>query len=162
MKWFLIILAVLTGLIAAMFIAGSMLSQQHTASSSATFTSTPEVVWAVVTSRKDSPSWRDDLREVIETGDQTFKEVTRDGEAVEYRIEESTPSQKLVIRIITPDLPYGGSWTYDFTPSGGGCTLIITENGEVYNPIFRFISRYLIGHTSTIDTYLKNLKTKVV
>lgn len=162
MKWFLITLAILTGLIAVVFIAGSTLSQQHTATASATFSSTPEAVWAVVANRKDSPSWRDDLREVIVTGDQTFKEVTQDGDAVEYSIEESTPPQRLVIRIITPYLPYGGSWTYDFTPSSGGCTLTITENGEVYNPFFRFISKYLIGHTSTLDTYLKNLKTKVL
>ena len=30
----------------------------------------------------------------------------------------------------------------------------ITENGEVYNPLFRFVSRFVMGHTRTIDTYL--------
>jgi hypothetical protein len=33
----------------------------------------------------------------------------------------------------------------------------ITENGEVYNPLFRFVSRYVIGHNRTIDAYLRAL-----
>jgi hypothetical protein len=36
---------------------------------------------------------------------------------------------------------------------------LITENGEVYNPIFRFVSRFIMGHTATLDAYLKSLTT---
>lgn len=42
-------------------------------------------------------------------------------------------------------------------PSGSGTRVQITENGIVYNPLFRFVSRYLIGHTKTIDDYLHAL-----
>jgi hypothetical protein len=35
----------------------------------------------------------------------------------------------------------------------------ITEEGEVYNPVFRFISRFVIGQTRTIETYLRDLGT---
>ena len=34
---------------------------------------------------------------------------------------------------------------------------MITENGEVYNPLFRFMSRFVFGHTATIDKYLEDL-----
>ena len=33
----------------------------------------------------------------------------------------------------------------------------ITERGWVSNPIFRFVSRFVMGHTSTLDAYLRAL-----
>jgi hypothetical protein len=33
----------------------------------------------------------------------------------------------------------------------------ITERGVVYNPIFRFVSRFLMGYTATMKTYLNAL-----
>jgi hypothetical protein len=56
-------------------------------------------------------------------------------------------------------LPFAGTWTYEITPTadGSACTCRITEDGEVSNPIFRFVSRFFIGHTRTIDTYLTAL-----
>jgi len=38
-----------------------------------------------------------------------------------------------------------------------GTLLTITEDDEVYNPIYRFVSRFIIGHTQTIDSYLNDL-----
>ena len=33
----------------------------------------------------------------------------------------------------------------------------ITEDGEVYNPIFRFVSRFVFGQTRMLDAYLRAL-----
>jgi hypothetical protein len=58
-------------------------------------------------------------------------------------------------------LPFGGTWTFEVTPIGdGGSVVRITEDGEVYNPVFRFVSRYFMGYTATIDSYLKALGAK--
>ncbi len=35
-----------------------------------------------------------------------------------------------------------------------------TEQGEIYNPVFRFVSRFILGYTRTIDTYLRNVSRK--
>jgi len=35
---------------------------------------------------------------------------------------------------------------------------VITENGEIYNSFFRFISGYIVGHHRTIDSYLAALR----
>jgi hypothetical protein len=43
---------------------------------------------------------------------------------------------------------------------GGGSELRISENGEIYNVIFRFVSRFVLGYTSTMDTYLRDLGAK--
>ena len=36
----------------------------------------------------------------------------------------------------------------------------ITENGEIYNPFFRFMARFVFGYTATMETYLKALGKK--
>ena len=46
-------------------------------------------------------------------------------------------------------------------PDGsGGSVVTITEHGSVYNPVFRFVSRFIMGHTATIDGYLRALGRK--
>jgi len=62
-----------------------------------------------------------------------------------------------VAHIADKGLPFGGSWDYRIEPVGAGSRITITENGEVYNPIFRFVSKYFMGHTATIDKYLTAL-----
>jgi hypothetical protein len=42
-----------------------------------------------------------------------------------------------------------------------GSELRITEEGEVYNPIFRFVSRFIMGHTATIDSYLSAVRKRL-
>jgi len=58
-------------------------------------------------------------------------------------------------------IPFGGTWTYDITPSGSGTQLRITERGEVYNPIFRVASRFVFRHTATMEEFLRNLEEKL-
>jgi len=67
---------------------------------------------------------------------------------------------RLVVRIADPKLPFGGTWTYEITPAPEGSSLRIREDGEVYNPIFRFVSRFVVGYSGTIDAYLKSLGRK--
>jgi len=67
------------------------------------------------------------------------------------------PPKKLVNRIGGNDLPFGGTWTFDVTPTPDGSTLRITENGYVTNPIFRFVGRFFIGYSSEMEKYLTGL-----
>ena len=64
------------------------------------------------------------------------------------------------MKIADPDLPFGGTWTYELKPSGSGTRVTITEDGEVYNPIFRFMSHVFFSQSATIETYLKSLGKK--
>jgi hypothetical protein len=63
----------------------------------------------------------------------------------------------MVTRIADPEQPFGGTWTFELAPADGGTRLTITERGEVYNPIFRALGRFVFGHTATIDQYLRAL-----
>jgi hypothetical protein len=63
----------------------------------------------------------------------------------------------MVTRILDTDLGYSGQWTYTFAAENRGTRLTIREDGVVSNIFFRFVSRYVVGHTATIDSYLTAL-----
>ena len=72
---------------------------------------------------------------------------------------ESVPPRRLVRKVVG-ERAFGGSWTYEIAPRQGGATLTITEDGEIYNAFFRFVSKYLFGHARTIDDYHAQLRRR--
>jgi hypothetical protein len=78
-------------------------------------------------------------------------------DTVNYELVEDVPAQRIVTKIRDTDLGYSGQWTYTFAAENGGTRLTIREDGVVSNVIFRFMSRYVFGHTATIDSYLAAL-----
>ncbi len=86
-----------------------------------------------------------------------WRETDSHGQTVLYEVIERKAPVLLKTRIATPDLPYGGSWSLALHDEGASTTLRITEEGDVYNPLFRFVSRFILGHTRSIDTYVTNL-----
>lgn len=161
----LLILAVIFGtLIGVVLLTGALLPRQHRVSRDFFVRSSPADVYAVLRDFAAAPSWRTNLTrvELLEPvdGRLCFREYARDG-AVTYELVEDVPSAKMVTRIIDRDLGYSGSWTYELTPEQNGTRLRITENGDVSNLLFRFMSRFVFGHTKTIETYLTDLSAKL-
>jgi hypothetical protein len=66
-------------------------------------------------------------------------------------------SAALKRRIASENVPYSATWTYLLRADGGHTVVRIREDGEVYNPVFRFVSRFVIGQTRTMDAYLRAL-----
>lgn len=161
MKWALIVLVALVAIFVIMYVIGKILPQHHTAEHSETIPISREELWKLITNFKEWPSWRSDLKKITMTGERTFTEVTSHSDTIDYAITTMEPAKQLVTTIATENLPYGGSWTYLLTDDGTGCKLTITENGEVYNPIFRFLSRFVFGHHATLRTFFKDLNKKV-
>ena len=64
-------------------------------------------------------------------------------------------------RIADPTLPYGGTWTFEVIQDGRSSVVRITENGEVRNPIFRFLSRFAFSKTASIEAYLRALGSRM-
>lgn len=163
MKWILIAVGVIAGLVILVTIIGALLPRSHVASRSARFNQPPETIWEAITDIERFTSWRSDLKQVERLPDRNghtvWRETSRQG-TMTIEVVESTAPSRLVGRIADPDLPFGGSWTYEIAPVDGGSKLTITENGEVYNPIFRFMARVVFGHHATIEQYLKALGTK--
>jgi hypothetical protein len=163
LKWVGLVVLILGGIIALIAIVGSTLPVRHTATRSATFKAAPQQLWDVISG---PPTWRPDVIRYEELpprdGHRLWIEYGKGSSKMTYEAVESDPPRRLVTRIADPNLPFGGTWTYEVAlASDGGSTLTITENGEVYNPIFRFVSRYIMGYTATMDRYVQALQAKL-
>lgn len=161
MKWFVIAVLALLTMVAVVLIGGFMLPVAHLASRTASFKAPPQAVWDVIAG---APDWRPDVRSYnnlpLRDGREAWTEMSKDGRAITFERIESAPPSRMVTRM-DPGLPFGGTWTYEIVPDRAGSTVTITEHGEVYNPVFRFVSRFVVGHTATIDGYLKALRAKL-
>jgi uncharacterized protein YndB with AHSA1/START domain len=158
MKPAIIIIGSVVALVALMAAIGALLPKEHVATQSARFKSPPAAVWEVMTDITKFVRWRKDLKALVAhaEGDPRagWTELWTHGERVPIVVEEWNPPARLVTRIAAKDLAFGGTWTYVLTPAGDGTELRITEDGEVYNPLFRFLSRFVFGHTATMRDYL--------
>lgn len=139
-----------------MALIGSTLPKAHVASRSILLHHTPQDVYAVVRDFSSAPNWRADVKRIEVETPVYFREEGKHG-TVNYELVEDVPAQRMVTRIRDTDLGYSGQWTYSFTPENGGTRVTIREDGEVSNVLFRFMSRYVFGQTSTIDAYLTSL-----
>ena len=161
MKWVLIAVGILIVVVAAVAIVGAMLPKNHLASRSSHFRQPPQTIWDVITG---PPDWRQDIRGseklAPRDGRRSWKEIDKHGQAITYETIEETPPYRLVTKIADPKLPFGGTWTFEIEPEPTGCQVAITEAGEIYNPIFRFMSRFVFGYSGSIETYLKGLHAK--
>lgn len=161
MKWALTAAAAVVAALAIVALIGAMLPKGHTASLSSKFRQPPQDLWEAITG---PPTWRPDIRSVQalapRNGHRTWKEIDKHGGAITYEAMEEIPVARLITRIADPDLPYGGLWIYEITIEPDGCVLRITEDGEIYNPIFRFMARFAIGYTASMQAYLNALHAK--
>jgi len=163
MKWVLMALAALALLAAVVAITGWSLPVAHVATRQATLAAPPDVVWKTITDVDAFPTWRTDVKTVERapgSGALTWIEHGRSG-SLKLTVEASEPPRRLVTRIADPSLPFGGTWTYELAPSAGGTTLTVTEHGEIYNPIFRAMARFVFGYETTLTSYLDALRQKV-
>jgi hypothetical protein len=156
------IIGVVVLVVAVMALIGSQLPRAHTASRSIVLHQSRQNVYAVIRDFKSASTWRSGVKsvEVMETPGQKPRFIEHGSDDVTYEVVEDVPNQRMVTRILNTDLGYSGQWTYELTDENGGTRVKITEDGDVSNVLFRFMSRYVFGHTSTIDTYLTALGKK--
>ena len=142
MKWILIGLAVVVGLIVLVTVIGAFLPRDHTASRAIGLHQPPETVWATIRNLEGTAAW--------------FPEGAR----VKVEVVEDRPLTKLVTRIVPePRAPFGGTWTYELQPAPSGSRLTITERGWIAVPPFRVVA-HLMGLDATIKSYLTALAKK--
>lgn len=142
---------------------GYALPVKHTATRAVSLNTSPDSIFALISNASSFPQWRPRVKSVesVSRADakMSYREKGDDGEIL-YVVDESIPSKRLVTRIADDKLPFGGKWTFEITTKAATTELRITEDGEVYNPIFRFVSRFVFGHHATIETYLKDVARK--
>jgi Polyketide cyclase / dehydrase and lipid transport len=164
LKWILFIALGLMAFAVALALVGMVLPKGHRASRTMVYQAPPARVFATITDFSRFPEWRSEVKTVELLGDDgrgmRFREDGKHG-AVTYRVERREPDSMLVTRIDDSSLPYGGTWTLEIKPTPDGAALTITEDGEIYNPIFRVLSKVVFSPYATIDTYQADLRKRL-
>jgi hypothetical protein len=159
MKWVLLVLAAVAVLASVVALVGAALPLRHHATRMARFQVTPEALYAVIAG---PPDWRTDVKRYgalpDKGGRRQWWEEDRQAQKITYELVEEIAPKRLAVRIADPKLPFGGTWSFDVAAApGGGSELRITEDGEIYNVIFRFVARFFVGYTASLESYLRDL-----
>ena len=157
------VVGMLVALILGVLVAGLLLPEEHHASRTLVTKQAPQAIWDTINDHGNEPAWRSDVRSVTSLGERNGKPVWRedykDGNKLTLITTESKPPKRM--RELT-DLegPFSGRWEIDIQPTPNGSNVTITEIGKVSNPFFRFVSKYVIGHTTFMERYLTGLAGK--
>jgi hypothetical protein len=159
-KWILIACTALAGLVLIVFLIGAALPQEHTATVRIRLNRPPARVYATLVNVTESTTWRSDLNavEVISPEGEPlrWRESGKYG-TITFTRDDDVPARRIVVRIDDTTQGFGGRWIYELEPTGQGTVLTITEEGEVYSALFRFMSRFVFGHYATLESYARDL-----
>ena len=164
MRWALVVVVLLAGLIGIVVVGGMLLPVAHVASVRARVPAAQEAVFAVLADVASAPAWRSDVDSVavFSAADEPLRwRETGPNGSIAYLREEADAPRRLVARIDGTDQPFGGRWTWELAPDDEATWVTITEEGEVYNPAFRFVARYVFGHHRTMEHYLQDLGARL-
>ena len=146
------------------FVMGALLPRDHVASRSILLKQTPEQVWEIVRTVDALTEWRSGLTKVdgiLTANGSASAWVEHSGkDQIKLALESEDHPRRFITRIDDDSLPFGGSWTYELTQESGGTRLRITEAGFVKPPPFRFIAKFFLGYTKTMEGYLADLARK--
>ncbi|EPG74024.1 polyketide cyclase/dehydrase and lipid transport [Leptospira fainei serovar Hurstbridge str. BUT 6] len=158
MFWLAISTAIFLTIVIIIVVIGLLLPQEHEAEGEREIAAPIEEAFAVIRNPEEYPRWRSGVRSVIKESDTVWLEKDSHGHHIRYCFESENRPSSLLVRILSEGLPYQGTWEYHFLKLGPYLTRVrIREEGKIYNPIFRFLSRFFFGHTATIHQILKEL-----
>ena len=158
MNWVGLICVGIAVLIGSAAMIGAMLPRGHRATRQARYRQKPEAIYFTLAGPVD---WRSDVKGFGNLPDRDGRkqwwEEDSHGHKVTYELLEDVMPSRRVTRIADSTLPFGGTWTIEIAPAPDGSVVRVTEDGEVYNVIFRFMARFIFGYTATIEGYLRDL-----
>ena len=134
MKWLLRIVAAIVVVVGAIAVTGYFLPVEHQASRAADFNKPPETVYALISDLNNYSLWWPENETNVE-------------------VVEADPPAKFVTRIVG-ETAFAGTWTMELVPTSTGSRLTITERGEIYNPVFRTLARFVFGYASSLESCL--------
>ncbi|MGX2038921.1 SRPBCC family protein [Methylocaldum sp. MU1018] len=165
MMTFLFILLLFAVAVAAATRIGKRLPKTHAAASRIRLKAPPKAIWDIITDFESYATWRPGLVRIERGPDidglPSWYEICSRCSRVHFRVVEHKPPSRLVTKIVGDDLPLSGTWIYELKEDGGGTVLTITEQDNIYHPLFRFFDRFVICYYGVMDVYLIALAIKL-
>lgn len=158
MRWLIWIGGGIVALCAVVVAVGWTLPAEHVARAERVVADSPDNVAHRIRDVRNYAGWRGVSVQILsdEPGRIRYRE-TNDDDAMTIELREQRGGWRFTTTILDQDLPFDGSWTIDLAPEGEGTLVVIEERGRVKNPVFRFLSHFVFGHTSTMEAYLDAL-----
>ena len=175
----LIVLILLLVAGVAVYADGTHLPVNHTISVTGVVPAPPDKVFALITDVAKGAQWRPEVKFVTVFHDQkrdhwvehlahgqfmTFLAVRTDPvKPADPAAGPETVVARRDVMLDDPKAPYGGTWTYELSPTrteaGNQATLLkITETGFITPPLYRFVMVHVLGPTHNLDQYLKEIQ----
>jgi uncharacterized protein YndB with AHSA1/START domain len=160
--WSLTVLGLAAGLLSVMTIVGLFMPRDHVASRQLTLKSPTDEVWRVLGDAPNWPTWWKALHKVEPLPDrggrQAYRLLFADGRTkFDLVISSAQDPTELVTQIDDVNKMFEGTWTYILTPTPNGCTVRLTENGSVPNPLIRLMARLMMNQAMYIESNLSAL-----
>ncbi|MES2038725.1 MAG: hypothetical protein V4495_12910 [Pseudomonadota bacterium] len=159
MKFAMIAISVIVVLALIIFTMGMLAPKDHKLSLSQEYPVPVTKLYELVRYYEAYPNWRTGIKSMQKDGELRYIEESGHGK-IPYRIIEDKSNQLIVSKIDDPDLPFSGTWTFEFSDKSGNSQLRITEAGSVPNPLMRFFATYVFSHEKTLRTYLDDVERK--
>jgi Polyketide cyclase / dehydrase and lipid transport len=164
MKWIIIIAALLFLPVLVMLVAGLLQPVKHSVTRSIHLNQRPEVVFALLADSTNLPAWSSTVGTIEalppRDGKPAVKCTLKWGHMEMIMTQsECAPPLRLVTIMSKPTGTVLGTWTYQITPDATGCSIALTEDGEIKNPFFRLIAR-MRGLDANIIQTLRDLSKK--
>ncbi len=163
MKWLkrlLYFLVGFLGIFVVFYLVGLFVKKDYHVTKTIELPVAQAVVWQKISNWIETPTWRRDLIAIERLPDREGKPVYREKAnygPVTYVIEELVPPGHMKTRVVDHD-KFTGTWIFELKPQGDGCLLTITSDGQIYNPIFRTMMRFVFGYGSSIKGYFEDLE----
>lgn len=158
----------ITGLvviIAAILTIGALLPIKHTAHRIVVLEKPQAEVWAFMRNFEATPTWQKNITKTSmhlnKQGQEIWVEYSSEDDFLAFETIKDIAPHKLTRKIVGENLQFGGTWTFELSTKNNKTHLKITEHGEVYNIIFRFVAKFIIGHHTTMDQYITDLKRAI-
>jgi hypothetical protein len=159
---FILLVLVIAGVI--VYAVGARLPLNHTVSVTGVVGAPPDKVFARIADYANGAAWRPAVKSVTvlapEDGRDHWVESLGHGQTMTFVAVRSEPPMRRDVRLDDPNASYNGTWTYELSPgpSPNTTTLQITETGFIKPPIYRFVMAHIMGPTSNLDQYMKDLQ----
>lgn len=164
MRWKQWLLTVLLLAAAALIIAyglGKRLPVEHTVVAAQTIAAPPAKVWGLLVNVDAQPTWRHGLKSLEELPEQNGHQRWTEhysGAQMTFQLIESDPMKSRVVQLEPQGASMDGEWIYQLLPMDDGRTSVtITEHGNLYSPLYRFLMHYILGDTFNQKRYLDDL-----
>lgn len=162
MKKLWISIAVFLITLSGIYAIGWYLPVNHSATVKRSIPATQAEIWSKITNPEDYPSWRSTVKSVQIHSDSSqmlnWTEFYSQEEFLRYAEIERSGLSLFRSRIVSKELPFSGTWTIHLEAAGPNTLVEITEDGEIYNPLFRFFARFVFGYEATMENYLNDLE----